>query len=53
MDEVNQKIGLSVFSNNFRPVQYAESCGMYSLFNYAIEHGVVVSHGAEHFVLIL
>lgn len=52
MDEINIEKGWSLFNKKLKSCPYVESCWVYSLFNYAAEHGAVVSHGAMLIILV-
>lgn len=52
MDEINIEKGQSLFNKKLNSHPYAESCWVYSLFNYAVEHGEAVSHVATLNILV-
>lgn len=51
-DEINIEEGQSLFNKNMKSSPYAEPCWVYSLFNYAAEHGAAVSQGATLNILV-
>lgn len=53
MAEINIEKGQSLFNKKLKSHPYAEFCWVYSLFNYAVEHGEAVSHGATLNILVL
>jgi len=52
VDEINTEKGQSLFKKNLKCCPYAVSHWVYSLFNYAVEHGVAVSLGATLNILV-